>query len=375
MPEDEKEVDEVIWAVSDTHLGVNVTKETKDTIIEDERDSNYEVFAEFLNYAINKEKFEVEGRTFSRPTKLLLLGDILELNDPYKDEFKYPLIELFKSLEDLQKLSPEIWYITGNHDQAMESYNTTQKDIDYYKIKPNLRGYYPIQKPKFRIIPQLKKKYKNKYNKDKDPRLIKVGDKEYYFQHGHEFNKWQIRLGWIPGILQRINQINNDIYPRIGGLLPVALSIMTFKIRGPWLFVSGFFSVFAIAWLEVTFGNPLWGTLRRITEKISLLDTNPKYKGAEELVKKKYYNPKKDDHPEAITVYGHTHMPEIYTTKPEDKIDKTFINTGGWMNEAGKKDSNGDPVKQNILVVIDKEGALLLKWEGKDKGFTLLDKY
>jgi UDP-2,3-diacylglucosamine pyrophosphatase LpxH len=388
VSEGESGGDEVMWVVSDLHLGLNVTKETKS---EEIRHSNHEKFAEFLNYSISNDTFEVKSnRTFSRPTKLVLLGDIFELNDPYDDKFKYVAIELFESLEGLFKLSKEVLYVIGNHDEAMESYDTTDEDIDEYEIKPSEKGYFPIQNPRFRIIPRIREKNPVKYadKKDKDPRRIRVGKETYFFMHGHEFDKLQatFSIGKISGILQRINQVNKDFFPKLNlgwqkldGAFPLILFLGTLLIYiylyrwWPILFLSGTLSVFAISYVIPTHLNKLWGPLSRLGEKIKefLMIKSSRNKEIVEIIEEKFYDPAKDDHKDAVTVFGHTHKPEIYI--PPEKDEKKFINTGGWVDEGPKKDSKGKKIDYNTLVVIDKEGALLLRWDGKEKGFTLLN--
>lgn len=335
---------EVIWVVSDVHLGGS--------------NSNHKEFADFLEWVAGKSEFEIRGstRTALSPTKLILLGDFLELWDPIDDDFKNTALHLFESLEGLFKVAGEVVLVTGNHDEALETYEALDK-------KGNNAGY-PITKPRFRIISR-------RYTPDNDPRYFQVGDKKYFFIHGHEFDRsfrFFGKLSRLPGLMAALNNTLMPWFPPKGwGTFVIFFALLVIRLLNLWpqwlpqglLYIMGALSV---PRLFTYLQTHLWRRFGRY------LTDRPKHKDIEELISKGYYDRKKDTITADVVIYGHTHVPEISKPGIAKSIGKTLVNTGSWV-------SDPNPTEKNTLVVIDKEGALLLKWEGKKGGFSLLDSF
>lgn len=105
-------VREPVIVVSDVHLGST--------------SSNYTDFWEFLGWlgtTLNAEgtAFKCNGKelTMRRPGTLVLLGGILELWDPRKDDRNYVAKDALTPLSILNELDCDIIYVIGNHDEDL----------------------------------------------------------------------------------------------------------------------------------------------------------------------------------------------------------------------------------------------------------------
>ena len=326
-------MEEVIWAVSDVHLGLE--------------GSNYEEFAEFLRWASEKEEFEAPGanRRVARPTKLILLGDFLELWDPIDDDFKNTALQLFQSIKPLLKAADEVIFVTGNHDEALEAYEAV----------------YPMKHPGFKIA--------RRHYPDEAPRWIQVGDRRYFFLHGHQFDRFFLSL-WplsrLPTLMASANNALKGFTPPGGwGLSIIFLALLVLRLLTPWpswpplwtVYVAGILSIPRVfTYLQ----TPFWHRFGRY------LSNRPKHMDIEEMVTKGYYDKRKDTITADAVVYGHTHVPEICGPEIAKTLGKTLINTGSWVSE-------DKPTMKNTVVVIDEKGAMLLVWKGKKEGFRLLN--
>ncbi len=237
------------------------------------------------------------------------------------------------------------------------------------------------------------------YDHSIDPRYMKVGKTTYYFIHGHQFDrsfKFFGRLSAIPGLMASLNNSLTPWLPPKGlGSIIAFLILLLISRAGPSSFFilssqSIIFFVVVIAtgligipkvftalqgplWKYVV--NPIWRALG-YTGKHSL---KPKYKTGRELTRAgswwsklfydrgSFYDPSKDTIQADAIVLGHTHVPEI-SLPDETGISKALINTGSWVTD-------DKPTPKNTVVAIDNKGTALLKWEGTEKGFTLIGSF
>jgi len=325
---------EVLWAVSDLHLGGS--------------SSNHRDFADFLDWASEQEEFAVQGcsRAVTRPTRLILLGDILELWDPVDDSYRSVAMHAAESLKGVLSLADEILYVTGNHDEALEAFE----------------GVYPMSDPRFRIVPRLDRS--KAYDQSEDPRYMEVGGKRYFFIHGHEFDRLFLflgRLSRIPAVMASLNDALKGIVALDGWALPIALAVYaalkSFAPVPSWpLYLLALLS---LPRLFTYLQGPFWKAFGRF-----LVD-RPRYRDMAALVEKRYYDPARDTIAADFVVYGHTHVPEVSAPELSKRLGKIFINSGSWVSDV-------PPAQRNTLVVIDEKGPMLLRWEGRERGFTLL---
>jgi predicted phosphodiesterase len=113
------------------------------------------------------------------PKKIILLGDFLDLWDPYEQNRNNSLIDAMVPLVKAAQTDCEIIYVTGNHDEDIsELKECLEKKPDVKNSTLNLGN------AQFRIF---EKSY------IPNGRLgIKVGDAYYAFLHGHQFDGQQI---------------------------------------------------------------------------------------------------------------------------------------------------------------------------------------
>jgi UDP-2,3-diacylglucosamine pyrophosphatase LpxH len=321
-------MDEVVWIVSDVHLG--------------SANSNHLAFADFL--AAVKEgrgQFILDGSSIPPPSKLVLLGDILELWDPIDDDHKNAALHLFEAMNALLYVSREIVFVTGNHDEAMETFEAL----------------YPMKNPSFQIIAR--------HYPDSEPRYIQVGPYRYFFLHGHQFDKlflWLDGFSKIPSFMAESNHLITRFTPFDGWALPILFvffSALRFFLSWPAVGIIYVTFAFSIPRLFTYLQGPFWKAFGRY------LTNRPKHKDIEEVVKNRYYDKNKDTISADVIVYGHTHVPEVSPPHISEKLGKTLINTGSWVQDQSA-------VVNNTIVVIDSKGARLLAWEGREKGFKML---
>jgi len=324
-------MDEVIWVVSDVHLGG--------------AGSNHTAFAEFLKAVCEDRGQFIEGeKHVDAPSKLVLLGDILELWDPLGDDLKNTALHLFESLESLFAVSEEIIFVTGNHDEALETFQAV----------------YPMKNPLFQI--------RGRHYPEAEPRYIQVGEYRYFFLHGHQFDKlflWLGRFSQIPSFMAGLNRVFARFIPFDGWILPVVFSffaLLQFITSWPPASVLYVTFILSIPRLFTYLQGPFWKVFRQF------LTNRPKHKDIATIVEKQYYNRKKDTISADVIVYGHTHVPEVSPQHISEKLGKTLINTGSWVEDDSK-------IANNTVVVIDSSGARLLEWMGPEKGFKVLGSF
>ena len=117
-----------------------------------------------------------EARTLEEPSKVILLGDILEYWTPRDADASLALKEGFENLRSLFAFAPEIVYVAGNHDHVIGSY------ADEYQLEPGSRllvrpDHYPDD-----LSDEPGKKYKGE----------QIGDKVYFLPSRAPIRRFQI---------------------------------------------------------------------------------------------------------------------------------------------------------------------------------------
>jgi UDP-2,3-diacylglucosamine pyrophosphatase LpxH len=353
-----------IVVVSDIHVGLT--------------DQPVYAFLNFLKWLAELEKGRkvtiqtLNGRKLlEAPQRIILLGDLLELWCPQSNDVTISYRNSFPIFNSLLALKCEKIYVLGNHDEDLSGYE----------------GEYAYENAlKFTVVQH--------YPNDLSP--CEVGDKKYFFLHGHQCDKLFERAGplrELPGIIQQIYNIVFKRYPQIGPVgLILLLCFAAVRITRPdWVTSSPpLFAIFHILWFIFGFLGILWmwtEIQRRVGEYVlKNLAERPKYADVNHFIEHYYEEEKivKSDRKKEkilseanVIVFGHTHMPGISPPDVEKTFGKRFVNSGSWVAvEDPKYDTAAvEHRPYNTLVYIDSERPLLLQWDDEKRTVHQLKQY
>jgi len=349
------------------------------------------------------------------PTKIILLGDILEMWDPKEHDRDNIIKDSTVPFSLLHDIDCEKIYVTGNHDEDVE------------EIAEKLKSFHWTAPYEFSL-------YARHYPEgDKIKNGESVNGVKYSFLHGHQFDREQItytlgkilntrfdpidfvqdlanvsstkripeELQWLligmwlvllSGILLDLSFLKNSI-----GVLFAILGIMltayyfqesrrivkerresrwysySFLIAGiililllvySWRYENNFFLFFHAAYYILTYVVLVSLIPRFITQimrGLYLTFIRSKDKSVEEILRTNY-NLDKDTMNVQVVVFGHTHKPGAFLyTQPERRMSKIFVNTGCWVKEDTFSEETSDV---RTFAYIDREGISLLRWAG-----------
>ena len=341
---------------SDTHFGFEPESKTR--------------FKNLLDWLTTSERKVVtakgEARTLEVPSKVILLGDILEYWTPRDADPSLALRDGFENLRSLFAFTPEIVYVAGNHDHVIGSY------ADEYGLKPGSRllvrpDHYPDA-----LSDKPGKKYKGE----------QIGDKLYFFVHGHQFDvfrfpavlnfgdimaqnsamsrnfKWLTRFGLlvlvISALVAQFPKGLRRVFKSLGNLLqsaslPSLLVMVVLLLWGFFVFLGVLWVFGALAFAYYEYTSHL-GVIRRRSKREPRIDIK-------KLLDHRFYKPEKDTIEADVLVFGHTHMPEIRAVDVGGRT-KLFVNSGSWIQYPGDR--------YDTFVYIDRGGVLLLRWDGEN---------
>lgn len=166
--------------VSDVHLG---------------HESYNKEFCDFLKWVHGLEnktetvKFKDKDVTIYGPEKFILLGDILELWDPVDGNRDYVIRDSILPFAVLTEMKCDKIYVVGNHDDSLRELDD---DVDYVTL------------PNGKKIDIWNRHYPD------DMHGIKIGNKSYFFIHGHQFDKEQ-------AILAKVSELVGESWNPLGG--------------------------------------------------------------------------------------------------------------------------------------------------------------
>jgi UDP-2,3-diacylglucosamine pyrophosphatase LpxH len=121
------------------------------------------------------------------------------------------------------------------------------------------------------------------------------------------------------------------------------------------LLLWGFFVFLGVLWVFGALASAYYeytshlGVIRRRSKRDPRIDIK-------KLLDHRFYKPEKDTTEADVLVFGHTHMPEIQEVDVGTRT-KLFVNSGSWIQYPGDR--------YDTFVYIDKDGVLLLQWDGK----------
>jgi UDP-2,3-diacylglucosamine pyrophosphatase LpxH len=366
-----------IIVVGDTHFGI-----TKDSI------SMPGQFSDFLKYirGMDEEKVRMYDGVISEkhlesPEKIILLGDIVELWDSCDEAVTFCVSSLIPTLSEMDA---EIVYVLGNHDNILNK-----------AVLSDFKDYYCFGESNVHLVEDI-------YPPEG---FLPVGNENYVFVHGHQFDKWFRRTGNLHKLLSHLRTASNALtlyVPLLFGASLVSLLLneagIVFFPLGDVRIVSLLF-LLTIPWICTSLARRIWNYCFGVKYK--------KYETMRNFTKwwKKAFKDIKV--PENINVvYGHTHylnflLQEENIKKREDileflqeflkgweteelsftelynrwlrkeKIEEkpTLVNISAWVKDL--KGTEKDEKYKNVMVAsflyIDEEGCEFFGWDWYEK--------
>jgi UDP-2,3-diacylglucosamine pyrophosphatase LpxH len=328
--------------ISDVHLGSKLC--------------NFGQFCSFLVWLLDlkdspKTVHSKDGTIeITSPEKVVLLGDILELWDPKDGDRDNVVKQALRPFSLLSDLDCDKIYVMGNHDDAIGDYD---EKINYELLRNNTKldiwdRHYP-----------------------EEDAGIKIGERFYYFLHGHQYDKSQAVLAMVSKLLgERWDPLEwfNSQYNTSFTKNHWTLSILIFAaLIAGWYVQRGWFeSNFLFTVLGVLVGgffafSSLPAIVTKGQRKIYNL-SKPKDKTAREVLEGEYYKEQKDTVTADVAVFGHTHFASHY--EGGSGKEKIFVNTGSWVGV--DEEIDGEMRYTNTFVYIDDSKAHILRWNDGD---------
>lgn len=322
-----------------------------------------------------------EKEPLEAPSKIILIGDILELLAPRKCDPTLPLRDSFDIFNSMIALKRDIIYVSGNHDEEVASYkrNYTFENGCQLTVYPD---HYPVH--------------------EGGKLGLEIGENTYYFFHGHQFDSLWRR----PRVRKTLNFIADSAAGirhwklfNWSGLIILSVTVgllLLLRLRIDWLswlasllaahewwspaaligpFFWGFFLFLSIIWIFS------WATQWYYHTTCSgypsvLRDAQI---GIIELLARGSFRQEIDTINANVVVFGHTHVPEKCWYEVEG-TKKQLVNSGSWVTYEDHKSDCGwiDKIRSAVerskqkdqkgnirdtFVYIDGHGPLLLQWD------------
>ncbi|RPJ79433.1 MAG: hypothetical protein EHM20_01430 [Alphaproteobacteria bacterium] len=344
--------------VSDVHLGSEKCNQNE-----------FCSFLKWINNLSSQENPQIidcKGKEvkIKKPCKMILLGDLVELWGPKDGDRDNVIKDSMRPLSLLTSIDCDKIYVVGNHDDSLG------------ELEGKVNCELLCNGTKFNIYDR----HYPKKDKNGIAHGFNIGNRSYFFLHGHQFDKEQAILAdvsrfigelWDP--LNWFQVLYNIPFTKkhwkrnfviflvlvFGGkyLLWNVILQSSFWVTMAWATVTGFFAFSSIPGIVAH------------TQKIIYEFTNPRDKTAEEVITNNYYKEKKDTIQAEVVVFGHTHFASYYPSdtseKKGEKKKKLFVNSGCWVGT--DEDLNGKMRYANTFIYIDKSQAYILKWCGSGK--------
>ena len=334
--------------VSDVHLGSKLC--------------NFDQFCSFLEWLLdlkdspktiqsNDGAIEIES-----PEKVVLLGDILELWDPWDGDRDHVVKQCLRPLSLLSNLSCDKIYVMGNHDDAIKNYD---EKIDYEMFRNKTK------------LDVWNRHYPDEYAG------IRIGGRSYFFLHGHQYDKSQAVLATVSKLLGGPwdpvgwcnSQYNTSFTKRRWALsFPLLVSVLF----AGWYIIQRFGPVGS--WLAFTFLGVLVGGFFAFSSLPAMVTkgqrkiynlSKPKDKTARQVLEDEYYKEQKDNVTADVVVFGHTHFASSYRgSRAGWGKEKIFVNTGSWVGV--DEEIDGEMRYTNTFVYIDDQRAHIIRWNDGD---------
>jgi UDP-2,3-diacylglucosamine pyrophosphatase LpxH len=280
----------VVYAIADTHLGL------RRRLGENHSDSPDRV-GDFLHWLAalppEGEKLRVlehgsvNGRLLLPATKLVLLGDILELWDA-----ENPAI-LLSSLVGtvLERIDAEKIYVVGNHDIILGAQ----------------QGSYPLGDSKLRIVGEVYPEPDEKIG----TRPLHLGPQAFLFVHGHQFDPIFVRSGGAWRLLSYIRQFGTALGVYAWLFFGLWLAVLLLRFLMPSLLDLSLALALPLLWfprLYLVLGRVLYARGgRRYNRPGALKGFQSWWAG---------FNSQVEEAANLGIVYGHTHLLDWFEAGP-----------------------------------------------------------
>jgi UDP-2,3-diacylglucosamine pyrophosphatase LpxH len=356
--------------ISDTHLGGNKNGSNV---------PNYDEFCSFLKWIkylpeageriwVKKGESGYE-KTIAPPSKIILLGDILDLWDPENADRNNVIKQIAKPFSLLQGVKCDKAYVVGNHDQ------------DLYELSDALKNESGCLDMDTSIFEVHRRHYPETVDNGEE-----IGKLKYAFIHGHQYDKMQIteplskrfKIRFDPlDVIQDLSNVSmiksvfkertptvmygvlvilliywNSLQSILGSFLNLVqtplwlVKILSGFLELSWAFILSFVVTTPAVKLIARYQGPAWKLLLR-----------PRDKTVKQVIDEGYYNESYDKMNVDVVVFGHTHIADWYYLKSKKRL---FINTGAWVNEK-------DGRHLNTFAYIDENCINILSWLGTKK--------
>lgn len=349
--------DGAVIVVSDTHFG-----------FETDSRERFENFLQWLTTSDRKVLTSSGEKVLDVPSKVILLGDILEYWAPRDDNASNAFRDSFDSFKSLFSFAPEIIYVSGNHDHVIGNYagEYVLEDGSCLRVRPD---HYPSN-----LSYKPEKKYKGE----------QIGGKKYFFLHGHQFSlfRFPALLKFGDFMAQNCEGSRSFMWlTRFGAALLLAsvlVALLTNWISLLLIWLSGLLQSASLLSFPVTVVLLLWGFfvflgVLEVFRALAFLYYEfthhlgqIRYRSArrqpsvnvQQLVSGRYYRAERDTIDADVIVFGHTHTPEVSPAEVNG-TQKLFINSGSWIRYPDRG--------YDTFVYIDQDGPLLLHWDDDEK--------
>jgi len=294
--------------------------------------------------------------TIKNPDKIILLGDILELWNPKNGDRNNVLKDCIRPFSLLSNLDCDKIYVVGNHD---DSVGELEGKFDCETLGNGTKfeiysGHYPKNQKMTGVSNGLK-----------------IGNRSYFFLHGHQLDKEQAIIRSVSSFWDPINWFQDLFnvtftkkYWKVNFVIFLSMLLcakyffwsefLKSSLMGNlgWVMITGFFALSSIPGIVANTQGVIYNYAR------------PMDKTAEQVIQHKYYQKNKETFDADVVVFGHTHFASSCISKLK-KEKKLFLNSGCWV---GKDiEYNGLMCYANTFIYLDESGAYILKWRGFDK--------
>ena len=326
-----------------------------------------------------------------KPERIILLGDILDLWDPRNGDRNNVIEDSMRPLSILSSIDCEKIYVVGNHDDSLgelEGKFNSQSLCNGTNFHI-YDSHYPEIDPKG------------------DAYGINIGNKSYFFLHGHQFDREQAILAYVSSLIgEHWNHLDwfqilyNIPFTKkhwkknfviflgllLGGeYLLIKMSHLQNPMANTYL-INDFLAFIILVWAMIV-GFFAFSSIPGIvahTQRLVYESTNPQDKTVEQVINDDYYKTSKDTIYANVVVFGHTHfadhseldedtMEKLLKKKPlKERLlkekplkEKLFLNSGCWLGI--DEDIKGKMRYANTFIYIDTSGAYIMRWLGHDK--------
>lgn len=288
------------------------------------------------------------------PNKIILLGDILDLWDPKDGDRDNVIKDSMRPFSLLSNIGCDKIYVVGNHDNCL---NELDRKIDGEILDNGTRF-------------DIYNEHYPEHEKSGIARGIKIGNRSYFFLHGHQFDKeqaifteisqlidedWNL-LDWFQ-VLYNITYTKEHWKRNLAIFLGLLLGGRRFLWNG--LLKSSFWSTTVWAMIAGFFALSSTPGIVAHSQRIIYNSTKPIDKTVKQVIQDKYYKTQKDTIDADVIIFGHTHFAD--SGELIDKArKKIFINSGCWVGT--DICLNGKMRYTNTFIYLDESGAYILKW-------------